>query len=50
VPLALLVLALLVLPCSSAVADYSPPAMNDLVLASDAIVTGEIVALGPTTL
>ena len=44
----LAIATLLSLPAGAA-ADYSPPALSDLVLASDAIVVGEIVALGPDT-
>lgn len=44
-----LALATLLLLPAGAAADYSPPPLNDLVLASDAIVVGEIVALGSDT-
>lgn len=44
-----LALASAALATATARADYSPPAIEDLVLASDAIVTGRIVALGPDT-
>ncbi|MBW2464027.1 MAG: hypothetical protein JRH11_20430 [Deltaproteobacteria bacterium] len=42
-------LLLFALSPAAAAADYSPPALNDLVLGSDVIVAGEVVSLSATS-